>query len=291
MYSPEFLQQKGFIPGDNENEEEFFIRVKNAYAFQKNPYSFFEKAPPIPFSNPIPWHHWDWAKKNLKKFFFVSPDWIVGFYENKKILPWQGGVCWTFFEEKKKFSFLQLRKTFKKGKLLGLYSKEELLAHEAVHVMRAGFSDSPYEELFAYFVSDSFIRRIFGPFFQKSWEPILICFPLFLIPMLGEIAFENFLITIFALLISFGSIAWLGFRLAILRYRFNKVFKKLANLLGSHQMAMQVLFRLSGREISELAKLPLVLVEEYFTLRKDLFRFRYLYENFFAKNQKKRDAL
>jgi hypothetical protein len=155
------LDKIGFIPGPGENEEQFLERISAAKK------KFSE-------GNWLPESHWDWVREYLDQMFHVKPLYICAFYSNKGLTPWQGGAAWI---EGRKLNSIQLREALRKKTFFGLYSREEILAHEAVHAARSGFDESRCEEFFAYMTSEKKWRRVLGPILQRPWEawPFLLC--------------------------------------------------------------------------------------------------------------------
>ena len=152
------LNQKGFIPGPGETEADFTARV--------------QAPPPVQFQSmePIPSSHWDWVRHHLEELYDFRPDSLTAFYSNKKLAPWQGAASWIIASKPGPLCAVQLRTGFKKGNYLKLYSREEILAHEAVHAARCAFEEPDSEEYFAYFTSSARWRRVFGPIIRKPWE-------------------------------------------------------------------------------------------------------------------------
>ncbi|NGX62079.1 MAG: hypothetical protein K940chlam9_01572 [Chlamydiae bacterium] len=136
--------------------------------------------------------------------FGFSPDWIEVDYSNEGLSFFEGGCTWIG----EKGASIQLRKDFAKKKSYFGYQKEELLAHETVHLIRQAFEEPVFEEILAYQTSSSPFRRYFGPFFRNPKESRLfllsllaiavggLFFPLsyaFLLPLLGGGFFRLFL--------------------------------------------------------------------------------------------------
>jgi hypothetical protein len=71
---------------------------------------------------------------------------------------------------------VQLREKLKSGSYLGIYDRNEILAHEAVHAARSAFQERENEEFFAYLTSGAKWRRAIGPIVRRPWEvwPLLI---------------------------------------------------------------------------------------------------------------------
>lgn len=143
--------QRGFIPGPGETEGTFRARIEAA---QKELHS------------PIPAAHWEWVRHHVRELFDFEPGSLRAFYSNANLTFWQGAACWI---EEGQVS-LQLREAFRKGSYLGLYTREEVLAHEAIHAARATFEESENEEFFAYAAAEKRWRRFFGPIVKRDWE-------------------------------------------------------------------------------------------------------------------------
>jgi hypothetical protein len=102
--------------------------------------------------------------------FGVFPTWIEVVYKDEGLFFWEGGCMW-YSEEKNEPPTIQLRSHFiTKKRLYFLYSKEEILAHEALHAIRASLGSHRFEEHFAYLTSTSQFRRFLGPLFTEPKE-------------------------------------------------------------------------------------------------------------------------
>ncbi len=219
--------QAGFIPGPGETEAAFKARV--LLAKEK-----FEKG------NWIPPAHWDWARESLCQLFNVKPLYICAFYSNRSLTPWQGAACWL---EGKKVNSIQLRKALKKGTFLGLYRREEILAHEAVHAARSAFEEEQCEEFFAYMTSEKKWRRVLGPIVQRPWEvwPLLVC-------LAGGVIWP---------LCYWGATFWMtaGFiRLIRQHYRLRRAAQQISRQVSDPRLIRAILFRLTDAEIEKFSR-------------------------------------
>lgn len=155
MLTDQELQQfykQGFIVYPEEDEESFLQRVKSAA-------TTLEKS------------------LILKKIFSIDSVQVELSYSNRGLSFLEGGALFLTTPPR-----LQLRHHFQKNKrYLGLYSKEEVVAHELVHYMRAGFEEPLFEEFLAYQTSKSRLRRFLGPILRSSGETLLffLLFPYF----------------------------------------------------------------------------------------------------------------
>jgi hypothetical protein len=87
-------------------------------------------------------------------------------------------------------AFLQLRSSLAfKERYWGIYSRDELLAHELAHIGRMAFTEPRFEEFLAYSSSPNRWRRLLGPLVQSATESALFVLALMLI-----VAFDLYLI-------------------------------------------------------------------------------------------------
>lgn len=221
------LDRDGFLPGPCESEEDFLNRVKRV---KEN----FENGDWIPAS------HWNWVRESLDEIFNVKPLYICAFYSNRSLAPWQGAASWI---EGRELSSIQLREGLKKGTYLGIYSREEILAHEAVHAARSGFNENRCEEFFAYMTSEKKWRRILGPILQRPWEawPFLLCV---LAGAIWPVCFS-------------GAALWSGmgfYRLIKQHLRLRRASERVFDIVQDLRKTRAVLFRLTDDEIELFSK-------------------------------------
>lgn len=215
--------KRGLILAPGESEESFLLRCKQAKKKEASPYS-----------------------KRAAELFDINPDWVDVHFSNQNLRLWEGGCTWI---DSKRVT-LQLRKTFEnKARYLG-YSREEILAHELVHVVRGNFEEPIFEEILAYQSSSSCLRRFLGPIFRSSKESIF-----FLLSLLA-VSFAPVL-PHFQRMIYLGAIAIFGggmFRLSKAQLIFTKTRKKMAQIVGKDK-ALAVMLRLTDREIIRFSKM------------------------------------
>lgn len=204
------LDKNGWIPGPGETEEAFLARVKEG------------EAPS------------EWVCLHLEQLFGFRPTCLPIVYSNRSLAPWQAAAVWVEGRQVKK---VQLRKALQKGSYLGLYNRDEILAHESVHAARGAFEESAYEEFFAYMTAPAKWRRVLGPIVERPWE----VWPLLFGGMAGALwPVFYWVVTIWA---------GLGFARLIRRHR---CLNKAAQKLGKNARA--ILVRLTDEEIERLAK-------------------------------------
>ncbi len=221
------LNSQGFIPGPGESAERFTGRIAAAR-------SAFSKTEPLPKA------HWQWASLHVKELFHFEPESLPAYYSNEKLAPWQGAACWIGED---RVPQLQLREGFRKGSYLGLYSRGEILAHEAVHAARAAFDEPENEEFFAYATASRKWRKVLGPILRRAWEPWLL---------FGSLAFGVFWEA--SWLLSAGLLAAAFWRLIRGHLRLTKAFQCLMGRVKSIKEVQAILFRLTDREIRGLSQ-------------------------------------
>ncbi len=229
------LNQRGFIPGPGESEPSFLRRLHAAQEVLL--------APPPPFDRmeKVPEPHWDWVRHYLKEFYDFQPCSLAAYYSNNQLALWQGAASWVMEESPGPLCAVQLRKGFSKGRYLKIYSRDEMLAHEAVHAARCAFQEPAYEEFFAYSTSEVGWRRKLGPIVKSPREVF------FLLIALGLGAFwGNFLPAAF--LLAYGFV-----RLGRRHHRLKKAAQNLYGKVRDQKAARALLFRLTDREIDQLA--------------------------------------
>lgn len=249
---------RGLIPGPNEEKEEFESRVEFCLSLKTKLLDEVK----IPNSEP--------QDSNLEKIvapvleftkqmYGISPDWVPGFFSNWKLAPWHGGAAWIFKlkEDSSLGAILQLRKAFyKKSHYLGIYARDELMAHEMAHVGRMAFEEKKYEELLAYKTSKSWFLSMFGPIIQSAGESRLIIYILAtLLIMDAYFLFQGSLSAylgtqMFKLL----PLALIVFALLRLRKRQKTLAKAEKNLGAISTHAKEILYRLTDKEIDTFSK-------------------------------------
>ncbi len=215
--------KRGLIHAPDESEDAFLLRCRDAKQREASPRS-----------------------KLAAELFDVDPDWVHLRYSDQRLRLWEGGCTWIELNQ----VTLQLRKIFeKKSHYLG-YSKEEITAHELVHVVRSGFEEPVFEEILAYQTSSSPLRRWLGPIFRSSKESTIFIITLFAAFFASLFALFQF----FVYLGAFGLLAYGVYRLFKAQRTFSKARKNLAKVVGVEK-ALAVMVRLTDREISRFSKM------------------------------------
>ncbi len=256
------LSKEGFIAGPDEDEESFLKRVDYCKNLKNHLFDEFgNELAPLRSEEEDQEAFLEESFSLTEPLFDVKPDWVPLFFSNYKLLPWHGGCAWIFQKEETTpwASLLQLRKEFRKKKsLLGLYKREELIAHELAHTCRMTFNEPLFEEIIAYQCQGRSWQRWLGPLIQKRIEAVLF------VLLLLTLFFIDFALLASGQLEIFQSFQWLKifpallltyalFRLYNKRRLFHSLKEKLTQLFNS-QIAQAILFRLTDNEIIHLSK-------------------------------------
>ena len=212
--------RRGLIHGPDESDEGFLERVKGA--------DVCEKAP---------------SSRLAKKLFDIEADWVTLHYNDRRLRLWEGGCTWV---EPEKVT-IQLRKAFETQNSYFGYARDEIIAHELVHVVRGSFEEPIFEEILAYQTSPSSFRRFLGPIFRSSKESTFFLGALFLAGICA--LFQPYVYLGVPLLISAGVL-----RLLRARRFFKQTQKRLATLVGMEK-TLAVMLRLTDREIIRFSKM------------------------------------
>lgn len=249
--------RRGLIPGPKEAEEEFQARVEFCLSLKTKLLSEIQ----IPGSEPQDDTIVAPALQLTDQLYGISPDWVPVFFSNWKLAPWHGGAAWIFKlqEDSSLGAILQLRKPFyKKSHYLGIYSRNELMAHEMAHVGRMAFEEKKYEELLAYKTSKSWFLRLCGPIIQSAAESRLIIYILATLLIMDAYFLFQGSLTAYLDTQIFKLLPLALIILAL--FRLNKRQKTLAktekNLASISPHAKEILYRLTDKEIDTFAQMP-----------------------------------
>jgi hypothetical protein len=252
------LNSQGIVPGPTEDESDFQKRADYCLHLRENLSFLSETLPQLreAASDQV----LEEALPTTRKFYDIAPTWIPLFFSNYKLSPWHGGCAWIFQKDDQSptSAFFQLRQSFRTQQTyLGIYSRDELIAHELSHVGRMCFEEPQFEEFLAYRSSPSAFRRRFGPLIQSPWEGAAFLLSLFIMVVLdlsvwGHAEFYNAThwfkaIPAFMVVYAFG-------RLLNKHAAFRKCRDNLS-ALTTHPDA--VIYRLTDREIHTFGQLDL----------------------------------
>ena len=219
------LNANGIIPGPLDNEESLRQRAT------------FLKTRALE-QNALSQEDWEGAHERVYALFDCKPIHLPAFYSNRSLTPWQAAASWI---ENGQLIAIQLRKSLQNKPYFG-YQKEEILAHEAIHAARSGFSEPLFEEFFAYCACKNKWRKTFGPFFRKPWE----AWPLLFFLVAG----------IFSPLFYIGALSYLTgglIRLYQIHHRFKRASSHLQKWAKDSTKVLPLLFRLTDAEITKFA--------------------------------------
>lgn len=276
----------GLIPGPTEKEEPFKERCAYCLNLKKNikekiPFSAEDFPTEQLFTTPF---------KKTKKLFDIVPSWIPLFFSNYKLTPWHGGCAWIFQEEEKSptGAFFQLRQSLRHSPTyLGLYDRDELIAHELSHVGRMQFEEPQFEEVLAYRTSNGKLRRYWGPIVQSPWESAFFVLALLLIFMLdlfflfqGSLEIHRSLLWL--KLIPLALLAFGMGRVILRQHQIKKCLKNLTAAVRLEEKANAILYRLKDSEIKQFGKMTPPEIWKYMIQHKDeSLRWRLLSEAYF----------
>lgn len=242
--------QEGLIPGPGEPEEAFAGRA--AYCTHLKEHFSAELIKDFSINQ------WEDLPNLQVKEFDIAPKWIPIFFSDYRLPFWHGGCAWIFqiSEDKPTAALIQLRQKFRSSSsYLGIYSREELLTHELVHVGRMMYQEPKFEEIFAYNTSKNSFRRTFGAIIQSSMESVIfvlllgliVVFDVFLVAMQRV---DAYLLAFWLKLIPAAFIAVGLIRLFHRQRTLRSCIDNLQEITGSVDKAKAIAFRLADKEIS-----------------------------------------
>ncbi len=235
----------------------------------------------------------------LLRVYGVRPEWVTVTFQNKDLRFWEAGCTW--IEDGK--GAVQLKSIFKeKDTLFSLYTKQEVIAHECVHLMRAPLCSETFEECFSYRLSPecsrsilSTIRAFFGPMFSSSREVGLLFGLLFSswIIFLTNTFFEHSWLS----MLSIGLYSALVFVCSILLFRTMgrwKIFHRCSDALKNMgvKYPYHLMIRLVDDEIERFAShsteenFAWIEKERHISFRWNFLAKTYLSENLLASHEK-----
>ncbi len=220
--------RKGKIPGPGETEEDFLRRILRSKP-ERTKHSLSGEI----LREPL---------KKVEELFDIRPDWVNIDASGKGLRFSEAAYCLV----KGKDVTVTVRRNFmKKKKYLGLYRRDEVIAHELAHAGRMAFEDSPLEELLAYKTSSG-RHRFWGPFFSGTG-----LFPWIGLSLLNGISFfpEYRKGAILPQYLVIGYFLFLIGRFLRLHRLFHAVVKKFREMGLSEKGAFCVIYRLTYREM------------------------------------------
>jgi len=251
------LYRRGFLPGPNESEEAFLQRVEMCEEIAKDPQRALRNLPLSDFdlcTEPL----------GLVEPLNFTFDTLLTVRSDKRLPFWEGAATWSFeLEGGGQLPILQLRKN------RSYMSLEEIVSHEAVHILRTAFDEMRFEEILAYRTSKKGWRRYFGPLFRRPRESLI-----FALLTLGAFALEVILLALFPFAVwavylfifPLSYVSFLLLRLVRDQRIFSRCLSKLKRRFKEHDSEELALF-FTDREIVEGA------IKMGGDLRSSLFRY------------------
>lgn len=257
------LNQLGIIPGPDEQEEDFLKRADQCLHLAQTLASAGE---PAGFSSAQDLHPQSVLEGPFvmtSSLFDMAPDWVPLFFSNRGLALWHGGCAWIcqLSEESQPVGFLQIRRWFADHlSYLGLYDRNELLAHELAHIGRMTFQEPIYEEVLAYRTSKSAFRRWLGPIVTSGREAAVFLLVLLLliivdIATIMQPGMGGWKIALGLKLIPITMVALALCRLWLRQRKLSCCLLHLNQLFNHEGRANAVLYRLTDAEIRQFAQL------------------------------------
>ncbi|WP_100934381.1 hypothetical protein [Candidatus Chlamydia corallus] len=246
------FNKQGLIAGPEEEKVAFLVRSN----------AMIDAGPEDPASFP----------ESLKELFDVFPTHVEVLYSNEGLDVWEAGCTWILSNE----VTIQLRKHLQKAsRWLGMYSRDEVLAHEAVHAVRMKFYEPIFEEILAYQTSRWGWRRFFGPLFRSPGESYSLLF--FTISGVGISLWYPMMGTLITLVLP----TYFLMRLCLAQSYLYRAMKKIRKMLGVPPL--WVMLRLTDKEIKMFAKEPIPVLEHYARKQKlENVRWKQIYQSYFV---------
>ncbi len=206
------------------------------------------------------------AKECVIQMYDIDPVWVPVEYSAKGLWPWEAGCTW-YSDERDIPPTIQLKAH---THYLGIYQKDEILAHEYVHAVRANLASSRFEEIFSYLTSLYFaprlvckLRTMLGPLFQAPWEALVLVASL--------VATLLFLPMLF---FTIAIITYLAIRLVKHLREWHGCKKHLDALLKSSSLPLMV--RLTDDEIIRFSSMPPEDIRKWINSQSANFRWQLL---------------
>ncbi len=250
------LDRAGFLPADGQEMGTFFDRAAEIRSEYRNfickiaKDDVFAQKCGLKNCEPIPRKCIAEAAEITAGLFGFSCDHAPGFFSAVGGL-WGG--C-TICDPELPLPYFLLRKDFSRRKKWFCYRRDELLAHELCHIVRAPLADDDLEEYFAYRTSYSALRRWCGDIFSSSFQTLIFAVLALSLPVVQAV--KSFWLAGFPVYIF--QLGFAGFILYLAAVTFGrhrlvgKAEKKLA--AAGIKSPLAVLFRLKKCEIRELLK-------------------------------------
>lgn len=264
-----FFNQQGLIPGPDETEEEFIQRANYCLKLKANLPDLFDNVSSQELELGDEAIHQAYAL--TKKIYGLAPEWIPLLFSNYKLAPWHGGCAWIFqLNNTVPFAaFFQLRQEFRhSSRYLGIYERNELIAHELVHAARMMFEEPRFEEIIAYQSTPSFFRKWFGPIIQSSRESLIFVLSLGIVFLLEIYSFfihdtAGMKMAMAAALFPLGLTGFALIRLWMRQTQFSRCLCNLKSIVKEEDEPTSLALRLTDREIIAFSKMAPEEIQTY----------------------------
>ena len=110
----------------------------------------------------------------VEDIFQMRPSWVSCCYTKKGLTLLEAAA--TFIDDDYRVK-IHIKPYFLQRKRLLFYKKNEIIAHEMIHAIRAVFEEPVFEEFLASRVFKSFWRRFFGSLIEKRKDLLLLAIP------------------------------------------------------------------------------------------------------------------
>jgi hypothetical protein len=218
----------------------------------------------------------------------LTVSWVPIEYSNVGLRLWEAGCTW-YEEDPESCPTIQLNSHFEHSSTyLGIYHKDEVLAHECVHAARVGLRSSSFEEIFAYLVSYTHATSLFGkvaaairvalgPLFEHTWESLVVVlfFAALLLALLGELYTQSSYILPVAVL-ALAMTAYFFARLCVRWLQWWKCKWHLDTLLKAQASSLPLMVRLTDDEIILFSHLQPAAIQQWIADQAQDFRWELL---------------
>lgn len=228
------LNKLGILPFDGETRKEFLSRADSLLqnkSKQNQTEPFFNLA---------------------KEEYDIFPSWVKIVFDKKEVGRFH--LAATIYKKTKRWGylvdFIALQPAWKEEVFYRKYSKQEVLSHEALHILRAGNLFSSYDEILAYQSQKNGFRRFFGEVFGEE-KSVIITLALSFVLLLISFFSLGFFFLFF--LLYMGWIFFLFF-LLFLKKKILKAALKRIKKIASRNTAKFVLCRMTEKEIKMFSK-------------------------------------
>lgn len=151
---------------------------------------------------------------------------------------------------------------------MGIYDRDELIAHELSHAGRMMYEEPKFEEVLAYRSSHSSFRRFFGPIIQSSYESMIFVLVLLFVIVAdfyslinGEGAFSH--LAFIGRLMLLAMVGYGLIRLYVRQRQYHKSKMNLREALLNNSNADAVIYRLTDKEIIQFGSMSPQEIKKY----------------------------